>query len=333
MVVTKSNIMAKRIRKNQGSRPVKVQKSEETFIPTKTQNLAFEVPAKNLEVLVNEIIPPEELKVILKEVKTAIKIEDLGDIDNGILDYHLTGLQFEFDEENGEKIVKVLQVYYVNKVTYENINNEINIDAFIRYQDQSNDGIINLLSSDSKRTIVEHKSLPADNAIPEISHHTFEPGITSAQLNFKNLDFFKDHSGEPVEFVYFTIDQIRPLITHTAKTNGNIVLSGSRLDLGRKLSPDGESLLYEGMYFSLKMEGILGNENPGSNFKTTNGEVTDSPGIAISAPCPPRWYYLNNLLLAARQVNDLAKIPVLKDGKILSISKTISKKSDNKFFD
>lgn len=268
----------------------------------KTQNLAFVVPAVSMEVLLNEKISGADLLE---------KLEDLGL--NGLptnpdnLDHHLTGIQFEFEEVQGDKIVNVLQVYYVNS-----------INKFIRYQDENNAVIINLLSNDSKRTIFEHKPISLNSYSAKTSHHSLEELNSTTQLNFENLDFFSEHHGDSVEFVYFAVNQIRPLIESTAATNGEIILSGSQLNLGKKLTSDGETSLYEGKYFSLKMEGKSGPGNSGSISKTNNSgaEVTAPPGIALSVPCPPEWYYLGNLYIAALLVNKKAPHPKLENGHI-----------------
>jgi len=312
-VVTKSNIMAKRIRNNQV--PVEKSENSKVFIrSTNTQNLAFVVPAGSLNELLNETLPPIELLDILPSlVPDQVNNARVAITENN-LEYYLTGLQFEFIKEQGERVVNVLQVYYVK-----------NIDVFFRYRDQSNNGIIQSLSNNYKHTIIENRPIFSQN----ISHFTLEDGNTASQLNFQNLDFFNDHSGESVNFVYFAIDQIKPLVQQTAKTEGEIILSGSSLDFGRKLSPDGENTLYEGMYFSLKMEGksgagstsgsTSGNTSGSTSGNTSGGnnaEITEPPGIAISVPCPPEWFFSYNLFVEARKMNEKASYPELNNGQI-----------------
>ena len=310
-MITKSNIMAKKVSNKGDMHPVNQGKSKNIIIPSPTQNLAFVVPALSMKVLLNEI----------SEVDLHEKLEDFGL--NGLpdnLDHHLTGIQFEFEEEQGNKLVNILQVYYVNSIS-----------KFIRYQDESNAGIISLLSNDSKRTIIEHKPLTQNFNSAETLHHSLEALNTTPQQNFEDLDFFNDHHGEPVEFVYFAVDQIRPLIENTAATHGEIILSGSILNLGRKLTSDGETSLYKGKYFSLKMEGKAGSENPDSSLKSTNANVeeTPPPGIALSVPCPPTWYYINNLYNAALLVNKSAPYPNLKNGRITIRISESSESNDN----
>ena len=292
-------------------KPKKTLQPESVKTSTKakmTQNVAFVVPAVKLQLLMSELLSPINALIgVLKD--EGISLSDMQNtiekiVEKGPLELHLTGLQFSFDDDDeGIKIVNIYQVYYLR-----------NKDVFVRYQTPSTSIVISELSQNHKRTIVQHEAFSVHFQVlgesSEISHslQLAEDSETDSSLDFRNLDFIQEHTGEPVSFVYFAIDQIKPLIARTALTDGDIILSGSRLDLGRKLSDNGEGHKYEGLYFSLKMEGKLGSgaskallKKGGTNPDTV--ETTFAPGIAVSFPCPPTWYYLSNLFQIAKQVN------------------------------
>jgi hypothetical protein len=307
--------MAKRIRNNQGT-PV-TPSTERPRIPISTfpiltENIAFVVPALELQVLMSKLMSP--LTALMKTLEAEYGsdfeqiVEKINEIaQDGPLELYLTGLQVNFNDE-----IEIHQVYYLK-----------NTDKFFTFQASDNPDILSSLDDTHKHAIIQHQPSTLDpDPNPETETETettsFSVGqFDGLQFDHHNLDFFNDHPDGPVSFVYFAINQIKPLIARTAQTEGRIFFSGSRIDLGRKLSSDGTNSQYDGLYFSLKMEGEF-------NMPNVRVETTPPPGIAVSVPCPPEWFFESSLLEAAQEVNPTAEIiPRLINGQIpVSISLT-----------
>lgn len=105
-------------------------------------------------------------------------------------------------------------------------------------------------------------------------------------LNEFNLDYYD--SNDRTAYVYFTIDQIEPLV----RSFSEIVISGAEMTLGKKLGVAIYSLengwIYPETAFTLKMEGAGA---AGLGLNDTSG--VRGPAVTLGQPCPPDWYTFN----------------------------------------
>ena len=102
----------------------------------------------------------------------------------------------------------------------------------------------------------------------EIKRYTQMPPIlgTHKKKHYQILDFFQSN----IDFVVFPISLLMPILDYYAGIpKGSIILSGSQMKMGKKLSHrTNESLInYDNYYFTLKLEGEGGKKNWHSHKK------------------------------------------------------------------
>lgn len=261
-------------------------------------HIAYKVPASQLVLLINPLLTP------LSALDHLGELENAGQL--GTLDLRLVGIQFEFQGNKNEipNELDIWQVYYFR-----------NLDKFFKYQSTEEDLgdlyplILKSISLDKMykiNTITEG----TENTPPEYSVEESPLDSDTLEANCGHLDFYSTDPTKKPSFAYFSIDQVKHIFEYFAhpNRNGNIIISGYQVDFGKKLG-EGEAFKYP--YFSLKIEGELGKAKPNTTF-VPNVEDAEVAGFAVSIPCPPSWYYINQLYSTAKSINPDAKLPKFK---------------------
>jgi len=191
----------------------------------------------------------------------------------------LVGLQIEFKKTDTIKYPhpKITQLFF-------------NPNATNAYFFQKVDTGIQLEIIEIK-SIEVHDAAPPNDPLEWASLGNFTPPA-NPDLTYEKFEFF-----EATRLVYFPIE---PLIFLTF-LHDNLVISGSKLVLGRKLyhpyldpnvpNPENENKTFKESYFSLKIEGgtLSASYNTLTEIEPSNLVDTKGPDIAVGHPCPPTW--------------------------------------------
>lgn len=134
----------------------------------------------------------------------------------------------------------------------------------------------------------------------EIDHYGLnELSLAEPKLRlYENLEFYSHKIG----FVFFSIDQLKPLINNF----NNVIISGCQLNLGKKLGHEivlgsKESRKYDLSYFSLKLEAL--DVKDGVVVDPDGDDLNELPGYAVGHPCPPHWHTFAQIYGAALKVS------------------------------
>lgn len=107
--------------------------------------------------------------------------------------------------------------------------------------------------------------------------------IETGQLNFNNFEFLL---GQGLNFVFFSKDELEPLI----KMSDKLIVSGCQIQFGKAVydpppSMDDSSYNPNKLYFTLKVEVDLNSDNQ------LRGREANFPStiMTVGQPCPPRW--------------------------------------------
>ncbi len=262
-----------------------------------TNFIAYKLPASKLQELLDENLrSPQEWTDWYNALNTADRSE-LGL--NHPPELSLLGLRFDFKEDNKPiDYIKIYQVYFDAK----------NL-LFLKFH-PSNDDYLTVLEEELIFPIEEYKN---SDVSASLSHHELASTCITLPSNYTKLDFYK----VGMDFVYFSIDQIEFIIDNYAQIGGDIILSGSLLNLGKKLAhpsqkPKGK---YEESFFTLKMEGVRNTLTSKVAVSVTEDiDRSASPDIAVGQPCPPEWASIAGVYAAAKRINPTVNYKMILNG-------------------